>query len=142
MDRTWEYIDRLQTHECDIGPEATQLLFWEHINPNFYAVRGRKQPCSHAESKKQYNVSEKVRIGSKRSQHIKLTICLYEGKSTVPGAFSKAYLCDKRPGWLCFTSCDPRAQVLTQMTDSLSGGVERMSGVVADKNITVITLLF
>ena len=28
-------------------------------------------------------------------------------------------------------------QVLTQMTDSFSGGVERMSGVVADKNITV-----
>jgi hypothetical protein len=28
-------------------------------------------------------------------------------------------------------------QVLTQMTDSLSGGVERVSGVVADKNVTV-----
>ncbi len=57
------------------------------------------------------------------------------------GAFLKAYLFDKRAGWLVFYEPWP-AQVLTQMTDSLSGGVERMSGVVADKNITVITLIF
>ncbi len=27
VDRSWEYIDRLQTHEGEIGTEAAQFLF-------------------------------------------------------------------------------------------------------------------
>jgi hypothetical protein len=36
VNRPWEYIDRLQTHEN--GTEAARFLFWEYINPNLFAV--------------------------------------------------------------------------------------------------------
>jgi hypothetical protein len=38
VDRSWEYINRSQTHECGIGTEAAQFLFREHINGTFVAV--------------------------------------------------------------------------------------------------------
>ncbi len=37
MDKTWEYIDRSQIH-VGIGTEAAQFLFWEYMNPNFFAM--------------------------------------------------------------------------------------------------------
>ncbi len=41
MDRTWENIDRSQTHGMEIGTEAMQFLVWEYINQNFFAVQER-----------------------------------------------------------------------------------------------------
>jgi hypothetical protein len=41
VDRSWEYINRSQTHECgnwEIGTEAAQSLFWGYINGIFVAV--------------------------------------------------------------------------------------------------------
>ncbi len=32
-----QYINRSQTHNVVIGTEAKQFLFWEYINPNFFA---------------------------------------------------------------------------------------------------------
>jgi hypothetical protein len=39
MERSWEYTDRSQTHECGNWTEAAQFLFCEYINRNFFAVR-------------------------------------------------------------------------------------------------------
>jgi hypothetical protein len=38
--RTWEYLDRSQTHDVnvEIGTEAAQFLSWDYINPNFLAM--------------------------------------------------------------------------------------------------------
>jgi hypothetical protein len=38
VDRSWEYINRSQTHECGIGTEAAQFLEKEYINGIFVAV--------------------------------------------------------------------------------------------------------
>jgi hypothetical protein len=38
VDRSWEYINRSQTHECGNGTEAAQFLFWENVNEIFFAV--------------------------------------------------------------------------------------------------------
>jgi hypothetical protein len=38
VDRSWEYINRLQTHECGIGTEAAQFPEKEYINGIFVAV--------------------------------------------------------------------------------------------------------
>ncbi len=39
VDRSWEYINRSQAHECGKGTEAAQRLFWEYINGIFVAVQ-------------------------------------------------------------------------------------------------------
>ncbi len=38
VDRSWDYINRSQTHECGNKKWAAQLLFWEYINRIFVAV--------------------------------------------------------------------------------------------------------
>jgi hypothetical protein len=38
VDRTWEYIDRSQTHESGNWDGGRAVLFLEYINPNFFAV--------------------------------------------------------------------------------------------------------
>jgi hypothetical protein len=38
VDRSWEYINRSQTHECGIGTEAVQFSFCEYIKGIFVAV--------------------------------------------------------------------------------------------------------
>ena len=38
VDRSWEYINRTQTHECGNGTEAAQFLFWDYTNGIFVAV--------------------------------------------------------------------------------------------------------
>ncbi len=45
VDRSWEYINRSQTHEClnvEIGTEAAQFPEKEDINGIFLAVQGLK----------------------------------------------------------------------------------------------------
>ncbi len=39
VDRSWEYMNGSQTHECGIGTEATLFLVWEYINGIFVAVQ-------------------------------------------------------------------------------------------------------
>ncbi len=39
MDRSWEYINRSQTHECGNGAEAAQFPEKEYINGIAVAVR-------------------------------------------------------------------------------------------------------
>jgi hypothetical protein len=39
VDRSWEYINRSQTHECEIGTEAAQFPEKEYINGILVAVR-------------------------------------------------------------------------------------------------------
>ncbi len=39
MDRSWEYINRSQTHKCGIGAEATQFAEEKYINGINVAVQ-------------------------------------------------------------------------------------------------------
>ncbi len=41
MDRSWEFINRSQTHKCGIGNEAAQFPGKEYINGIFLAVEER-----------------------------------------------------------------------------------------------------
>ncbi len=63
MDRSWEYTNRSQTHECvnvEIGTEAAKFKEKEYINGIFVAVyfvcaacfHGTKSNCSHDGGKK------------------------------------------------------------------------------------------
>ncbi len=38
VDRSWEYLNGSQTHECGNWTEAKQFLFWEYRNAIFVAV--------------------------------------------------------------------------------------------------------
>jgi hypothetical protein len=38
IEKMWKYINRSQKHECGIGAEAVQFLFWECINGIYVAV--------------------------------------------------------------------------------------------------------
>ncbi len=92
MDRTWEYIDRLQTHECGYWP-------WGHAIP-FLGTHKSKFLCSvdcggvsnlvHTRSQRNNRMFySKLKKGSKRWQLIKLKSGLYTRKLSIWETFKK-----------------------------------------------------